>query len=217
MELNYLFIPLVFILFVATLTIISHTKRRLLLPLAKTTTPNRTLRPSTLYRLRRHTEVTYSFLTLRLETTSLNSAHEDLGLWLVKRQSGLRYTLNIIYNTGSMVGVLGMFIAMVFLGWTAANLVAQCYDAVYIQGQVATTAVAKRDLAPSPATETKFGLQPVVRLSCFWPIEKLLIFFIFSFQIPGLTVPVSDIPFIFLALFACQIVHEAGHFVCAAM
>lgn len=36
-------------------------------------------------------------------------------------------------------------------------------------------------------------------------------------QIPGVTLPLSHLPILVLALFACQVIHEAGHAITAAM
>ncbi|KAF8551614.1 hypothetical protein OG21DRAFT_1499000 [Imleria badia] len=146
------------------------------------------------------TEVTVKHLNIRLKTDAFNPFHDQLSAWLSPDKSPiLRQLLLRLYDLGSFVGVIGMLLGFYLLFLTVASLSSELLHTGR-DGHHTTSTVTKRGLGhvASPIAPGSDALRII-------PI------------IPGLTVPLSHLPLILLALTISQIVHEAGHAITAAL
>ncbi|KAH7919843.1 hypothetical protein BV22DRAFT_1099015 [Leucogyrophana mollusca] len=151
---------------------------------------------------RRSTEITVKNVHLRIQTTIFNARHDALSAHFASREYlHVKQAICYFYHVGSFLGVIGMLGAFALLLWTTATL---C-GSVFFSGDSITRAEAlvKRsfeedNIAPISNTQSRdaFAVRPII---------------------PGVTVPISDLPLILLALCASQFVHEFGHAITAAL
>ncbi|KAI0946861.1 hypothetical protein AcW1_010198 [Taiwanofungus camphoratus] len=144
-----------------------------------------------------HTQVTLRVCTLRVHTTALNAPHDALAaaLHTVPRRGALVR----LYDAGSVLGVLGMLGALALLSYTALRLWADVPGGSSMDAR----GVVKRGLNAG-GDEGGSGLSPGDGV----PVQLI---------IPGITVPLSHLPLLLLALLFSQVIHEAGHALTAAL
>ncbi|KAL4080055.1 hypothetical protein V8B97DRAFT_2054053 [Scleroderma yunnanense] len=141
-------------------------------------------------------EVEVAHLHLRVKTHVLNGYHDGLCKDLSSEKCRLlKRTLLQLYNLGAAMAVIGMATVLVLLWWTTADLFTKT------QSSGTSNTPAKRDLERDPSSISTpdngaFTVTPII---------------------PGMTVPLSHLPIILLALCICQIVHEGGHAMAAAL
>ncbi|KIJ60749.1 hypothetical protein HYDPIDRAFT_98042 [Hydnomerulius pinastri MD-312] len=149
------------------------------------------------------TEVTVKNFNLRLKTQAFNELHETLCSRFSSNDCRLlKLMLVWLYDLGSIVSIAGMLTALGLLLWTTVALSRSVFQtqSTYVRS---ATILAKRGLEyvdnaiPSiaPANDA-LAVNPII---------------------PGVTVPLSHLPLIILALCVSQIVHEAGHAITAAL
>ncbi|KAJ7489474.1 hypothetical protein FB451DRAFT_1225027 [Mycena latifolia] len=148
----------------------------------------------------RTTQVVLSKFHLRVQTSAWNNSHDLLAKAVSPRpRSRLRATLTLFYNAGYYMGLLGTLLSLGLLLWTCGNALMPLAHATLISPSPPS----------SPALLLKRGLEVVEEAAARTTIIKPLI--------PGVTVPLSHLPTILLAVFLSQIIHELGHAVSAAL
>ncbi|KAF8626451.1 hypothetical protein AX15_004867 [Amanita polypyramis BW_CC] len=148
-------------------------------------------------RLTSRTAVSLQHVHLNLQTTSCNTLYDRFASLLASKQyKKCKTALSLFYNLGYFSAVLGMLGASIILFWTCCSIM---WKMLVSQKQSTWTAhnYSKRD--------TTYGGTGSHAWSTIKPI------------IPGLTVPFSDLPIIFCAVFMTQIIHELGHAIAAAI
>ncbi|KAI6121204.1 hypothetical protein F5141DRAFT_504202 [Pisolithus sp. B1] len=154
-----------------------------------------------LFRPRRQTvEVAVKNLHLRVKTNALNVLHDELCYSLSSDECRLlKRVLLHLYDLGSLVGVMGMIGALLLLWSITANLLMSMANTSFNSSH---GSLVKRGL------EIEVGeLTPVLAGNGAFSVRAI---------IPGVTVPLSHLPIILVALCVCQIVHEVGHAIAAA-
>ncbi|TFY51237.1 hypothetical protein EVG20_g11095 [Dentipellis fragilis] len=171
--------------------------------------------PTPLYRSET-TTVTLSPFHLRLSTTAFNLAYDRFAGWLV-RAPRTRRVLSLVYDLGTVVGALGMLVSIAYAAWTYFQLAGTLF-ATHTPADAAT-GLAKRGWEDAPVGDiphSESGLQMHILVSSLVPISQYSILSD-AVQIPGITLPLSHLPPLFLALVFSQAFHEAGHVLCAAL
>jgi hypothetical protein len=72
-------------------------------------------------------KVVLKSIHLRVETTGFNNRHDDLSIFLARRQNPTRQKLIHLYNSGSVLCLLGMLGSMAMLIWTFWQLSASLW------------------------------------------------------------------------------------------
>ncbi|KIM76861.1 hypothetical protein PILCRDRAFT_825840 [Piloderma croceum F 1598] len=140
------------------------------------------------------THITLKHLHIHIQTTAWNPAHERLAALLASKHYGrVKKVLIAFYDLGAGMGVVGMGVGVGVLLWTFWELVVGLIGS----GEVGREVV-KRTMEATRVVQTG-------RASLLQPI------------IPGVTVPLTHLPLIFISVFVCQIIHEAGHALSAAL
>lgn len=179
-----------------------------------------------LSRSRRRVDVIVKNLHLRVKTQAFNRRHNAISNILASNDRlTTKRTLLLLYDLGSVIAMIGMVIALALLGVMAVNLLV---SVAKIKNKSTLGALVKRGLENdsgdgSPAStiipRNTLSVQPIV--SQIRPLELVSILWDPSnpvaSQIPGVTVPLGHFPIIFLALCLCQIAHESGHAIAAAL
>ncbi|KAI6169689.1 hypothetical protein EDD17DRAFT_1748834 [Pisolithus thermaeus] len=154
-----------------------------------------------LFQPRRQTvEVAVKNFHLRVKTNALNVLHDELCYSLSSDEYRLlKRVLLHLYDLGSLVGVMGMIGALLLLWSITANLLMSMARASFNSSH---SSLVKRgleievgEITPALAGNGPFSVRAII---------------------PGVTVPLSHLPIIFVALCVCQIVHEVGHAIAAA-
>ncbi|KAF5381612.1 hypothetical protein D9615_005501 [Tricholomella constricta] len=155
------------------------------------------------------TQVTLKGLHLRIQTTIWNLRHDLLAMSLQSPSNApLSQALKFFYDLGFVMGLIGMLCALGFLS---------------ITGGISTVSLTRKVWAATnspihPVSSEGFGSLLKRSLDAFDGREILT-----SDEswvkpiIPGVTVPLADLPIILLAVFLAQIVHELGHAIAAAI
>lgn len=156
-----------------------------------------------LSRSRRRVDVIVKNLHLRVKTQAFNRRHNAISNILASNDRlTTKRTLLLLYDLGSVIAMIGMVIALALLGVMAVNLLV---SVAKIKNKSTLGALVKRGLENdsgdgSPAStiipRNTLSVQPII---------------------PGVTVPLGHFPIIFLALCLCQIAHESGHAIAAAL
>ncbi|OSD07677.1 hypothetical protein PYCCODRAFT_1401627 [Trametes coccinea BRFM310] len=147
------------------------------------------------------TRITLNNLHLRYQSSAWNALHQSSSARLSKRTEWRR-ALQLVYDIGSALGVLGMLGSVLLLAWTSVQLAAS----LFVQSTRPNTpeqrhGFAKRELSEDGGT--------TVHEARATPSLQLII--------PGLTVPLHHLPLLLLALLTTQVIHECGHAVAAAL
>ncbi|KAH8096848.1 peptidase family M50-domain-containing protein [Cristinia sonorae] len=151
------------------------------------------------------TRVTLYRLSLRVEYPGWNQLHDELTSAL-RRSKRFGRTLSRCYDLGSLVCVAGMVAGLYLL---CALTIQLCYSTLVSPKSEVTGSLGqgpsnhrlfKRD-TPSELVSQRHNVPAS-------PVHLL---------IPGLTVPLWHLTPLMFALFVCQIIHEAGHALAAAI
>jgi len=129
-------------------------------------------------RKRKLTTVTLTGPYLRVESTAFNSRHDTLAQWLSRtRSTRFRATLLAVFDTGIVVSLLGMAVALVVLAWTFVQLARRSMMADLIPQSAETPLRAKRayDATSTSRAAADVPVQLLVRrshliYSCLLPI-----------------------------------------------
>ncbi|KAF8128436.1 hypothetical protein EV363DRAFT_423617 [Boletus edulis] len=149
---------------------------------------------------RRTTEVTVKHLNIRLKTQAFNAFHDKLSARLSSNDYRiLRQILLRLYDLGSFIGIIGMLVGFCLLFFTVAS---SSSELLRTGRGGSTSTLMKRALHHGDITLPTAPPSNAPRIN---PI------------IPGLTVPLSHLPLILVALTISQVVHEAGHAITAAL
>ncbi|KAJ6567754.1 hypothetical protein DFH09DRAFT_1034204 [Mycena vulgaris] len=146
----------------------------------------------------RTTQVILSKFHLRVQTSAWNSKHDAFTKGVSPR-SRLRAALICFYNAGCVMGVFGTLVSLGFLLWTSGKVLVPVVHEI----------LGSSSPHSSPAFLLKRGVEVVEETAARSTFIKPLI--------PGVTVPLSHLPTILLAVFLSQIIHEFGHAVSAAL
>lgn len=149
---------------------------------------------------RQTVEVSVKDLHLRIKTNALNVLHDELCDSLSSDECRrLKRALLRLYDLGSLVGVIGMIGALLLLWSITANLLMSMAWASFNRSP---SSLVKRGVESEVG-----GLTPTLAGNGAFSVRAI---------IPGVTVPLSHLPIILVALCVCQIVHEVGHAIAAA-
>ena len=98
--------------------------------LKPSTSARRSLLPSHALTRRTHSEFTLYGVHLRYEYTGWNAAHAALGRWLAdERRRGIRRVVVGIYECGTVLGLVGMVVALGLMGRTVITLMGHIISA----------------------------------------------------------------------------------------
>ncbi|KAI0295799.1 hypothetical protein BC826DRAFT_1104180 [Russula brevipes] len=210
--------PLTFLLLLFGLWSLIHLAHRLYYASAKR--PRDLLPIASTARRRKSTVVTLTGPYLRVESTALNAVHDTLVQWL-SPQNGtarIRTALRAVFDSGIVISLLGMLVALAVLAWTFVQLARRSLTNVVPQSVDVVHPHAKRAYdniyVPPVFTERLATDIPVQLLVCAGSFDSSLLFIP---PIPGVTLPLSHLPLLVIALFVSQVVHEAGHALSAAL
>ncbi|TFK24087.1 hypothetical protein FA15DRAFT_704849 [Coprinopsis marcescibilis] len=149
-----------------------------------------------------NTDVTLKHVTLRVSTTAWNEPHDKLAALFLRRSNRRMVgAVKRFYDVGTAVGVLGMGVGLLGLVWiTGASYWREFTGYSVSDEQVGP--FQRRDLDGLDVRQegTRRLGEPTLT-----PI------------IPGVTVPLSDLPIIIVSVFLSQAMHEFGHAVAAAL
>lgn len=186
---------------------------------------SRNLLPTSLTsRRRKATTVTLAGPYLRIESTAFNFGHDILAQWFSRnRISRATTTLRVIFDSGIVVALLGMVVALAVLLWTFMQLARRSVvDLVPVSvGVLPRVKRAYESTYAPPAvthrTATDIPVQLLVRRSYSSLIPTANIHTYQPIQVPGITLPLSHFPLLICALFFSQTIHEAGHALSGAL
>ena len=189
------------------------------------TNKSRNLLPTSLTsRRRKATIVTLAGPYLRIESTAFNSSHDILAQWFFRnRISRATTTLRVIFDSGIVVALLGMVVALAVLLWTFMQLArSSVVDLVPVSVGVLPRVKRAYDSTYAPPTVTQrtttdIPVQLLVRRSHPSLIPTVNIHTYQPTQLPGITLPLSHFPLLISALFFSQAIHEAGHALSGAL
>ncbi|CAL1710715.1 unnamed protein product [Somion occarium] len=146
---------------------------------------------------------------LRAELKGLNRLHDDFVTWLEK-SSSFRQLASLVYDLGSVLSLIGVVLAIVFLGWTLVQLGAKAFtvpsstpSTLFHVGTVYKRQLQEGNTAtPHDGTQRSFvGDHPIS----------------FLVSIPGVTIPFSHLIPLLVTLLIAQGLHEVGHAFAAAL
>lgn len=142
-----------------------------------------------------------------------------------KGNRNINTIFQVVYTLGIIFGATGMLIAAGGLVWICADSVRTLFKKISLEnaGQSYETSRLVKRLLESTENEKSSGVLSsaqfsgiIIIVGCL-RLKNMFINLKYSLlQIPGVTVPLSDLPLIILAVFLSQIVHELGHAVAAA-
>ena len=154
-------------------------------------------------------------MTVSLYTTALNTLPRSLLLTL---PSASQTRLKRLYDGFAWTGAVGGGAALGAATWAAGQVWWTVWMEMKLHAGTTSQHVAgMRRASEEPASQlstSSGGLQPLVSLAiaCFFRTCSSR-----SWQIPGVTTPLSDFPTLLLALVINQLVHELGHAISAAL
>ncbi|KAF9524954.1 peptidase family M50-domain-containing protein [Crepidotus variabilis] len=140
---------------------------------------------------------------LRLSTSKLNARHDQFASYLLQRENqNIKSLLQSLYGFGVLLGVLGMVTAVICLLWMATSSVWYLLEILNLRVKTREqdSSIYARDLSSTLESST-------IRRS-FATLTPI---------IPGVTVPLSHLPSIVIAVFISQLVHELGHAIAGAL
>ncbi|KAI0828575.1 hypothetical protein BC628DRAFT_1409160 [Trametes gibbosa] len=145
------------------------------------------------------TRITLEQCHLRFQSTAWNALHQSSTARIAKRHDWRR-ALELVYDVGSVLGVLGMLGSVLLLVWTNAQLSSALYMRLaYQQSAHPHGEILKRELVEKNDVDGA-NATPVLQLI-----------------VPGLTTPLHHLPLLLIALLTTQIIHECGHAVAATL
>ncbi|KAH6904301.1 hypothetical protein BKA70DRAFT_1109670 [Coprinopsis sp. MPI-PUGE-AT-0042] len=148
-----------------------------------------------------NTQISLHNIHLKLSTTAWNEAHDRLSvLFLRRRNVRLKRIVKGFYDFGTVLAILGMCGGVVGLGWMVfIGLEDVLAPKTSSPSGPITQKVYKRDVLEGAEVGGRTGSGGVTLI------------------IPGVTVPLSDLPVIIASVFISQVVHEFGHAAAAAL
>lgn len=175
-------------------------------------------------RRRKATTVTLAGPYLRIESTAFNSGHDILAQWFSRnRISRATTALRVIFDSGIVVALLGMVVALAVLLWTFIQLVRRSVaDLEPVSTGVPPHVKRAYDNTYAPPTviqhtATDIPVQLLVCRSYSSLLPMANVHTYLPIQIPGVTLPLSHFPLLISALFFSQAIHEAGHALSGAL
>ncbi|EJT96560.1 hypothetical protein DACRYDRAFT_120048 [Dacryopinax primogenitus] len=148
-----------------------------------------------------YTSFHLSYVNLKLETTAFNAAHERLSGYLVNH--GWLSFGKALYGVGAVIGIVGMFASLCIVAWTGLLVISETFlDTSVTPGlppiarKIASRAISALPASLAPDSQASLALRPLI---------------------PGVTIPISHLPLMLIALFICQSFHEFGHAISAAL
>ncbi|KAF9261087.1 hypothetical protein L218DRAFT_543180 [Marasmius fiardii PR-910] len=142
-------------------------------------------------------------LHLTVSTTAWNPFYDGMMEKLrTKTYTRTRSWMTIFYDIGFGIGFIGMLCAVCALVWLSGVLF---WDLVQMPPRITQTSplrIQKREVTELPSPRVTVPQKSNIFIT---PI------------IPGVTVPLIHLPVILLAVFLCQIFHEFGHAMSAAL
>ncbi|KAF9042911.1 hypothetical protein BJ165DRAFT_1348532 [Panaeolus papilionaceus] len=156
------------------------------------------------------TQISLNGTHLRVSTTHFNAAHDALASLLAKKKyATLRSLVSGLYTAGSVLSVIGAFLAVGVLLWTWSTLIRDSLK-IFIPNTPAEAPLSLTGLAKRTLGEAGGQVQSSTTPSTSLPLNITPI-------IPGVTVPMSHFPLLLLAVFISQLLHEAGHAIAGAV
>lgn len=156
----------------------------------------------------RQTEVSLNYFHLKIETTACNAWLDNFASRLSSRRHRKQQKAVVaFYNVGVGVGILGMLGALTLLLWMTYGLWSSL-----LASAPPSNIHARRGLEASATNNDASFVQAIVSID----LPRLCSTQLFI-QIPGVTVPLSHLLPILVSLLLCQLIHEAGHAVAAAV
>ncbi|KAF8958412.1 hypothetical protein BDZ97DRAFT_1668560 [Flammula alnicola] len=154
-----------------------------------------------------HTKISLKALQVKVTTTRWNTYHDKLASFLMRRgKQNIATGFRWFYNLGSVMGPLGMLVAVLALLWMCATSGWALFQKIApsdIPDLSGTGRLMKRN---SESTEDITSrTDGYSRFSSITPV------------IPGVTVPLGHLPVIIVAVFISQVIHELGHTIAAAL
>ncbi|KAI0354020.1 hypothetical protein OH77DRAFT_1426424 [Trametes cingulata] len=147
------------------------------------------------------TRITLDKCHLRYQSTAWNALHQSSSARLAKR-TDWRTALQLVYDVGSLLGVLGMLGSVLLLVWTTLQLASTLYaGSTHVGSHVSAGGIRKRDF-------NDYGDDAIHEADVAPPLQLI---------VPGLTTPLHHLPLLLVALLATQVIHECGHAVAAAL
>ncbi|KAL1939309.1 hypothetical protein VTO73DRAFT_10112 [Trametes versicolor] len=145
------------------------------------------------------TRITLDTCHLRYSSTAWNALHQSSTARLAKR-GDWRRVLQLAYDVGSVLGVLGMLGSVLLLLWTTVQLSGSLYTRSGYLHASGINGIRKRDIIEDDGLTSETHSAPMLQLI-----------------IPGLTTPLHHLPLLLIALLTTQVIHECGHAVAAAI
>ncbi|KAI0696643.1 hypothetical protein BC835DRAFT_1271635 [Cytidiella melzeri] len=155
------------------------------------------------------TRVTLQTVYVKLETTGFNDVHDTWASRLNKTSHAhLKMMTTMLYDLGSVAGALGMLAAFVLLCVTVYRSLCLVFTQSSRASDVIALASSTRTLAKRALDAKEDLARAVETLPAATPLNLIL---------PGVTVPLSHLPVLLVALFLSQVIHELGHAITAAL
>ncbi|KAI0368501.1 hypothetical protein BV20DRAFT_1022387 [Pilatotrama ljubarskyi] len=147
------------------------------------------------------TRITLINCHLRYQSSAWNALHQSSSARLAKSTAS-RSVLQLVYDVGTVLGVLGILGSVLLLVWTTAQLASSLY-----------TRSVDRNLPSNSGAHHKRSVDEDANSALHEahaaPALQLII--------PGLTTPLHHLPLLLVALLTTQVIHECGHAVAAAL
>jgi S2P endopeptidase len=178
----------------------------------------------------RRTEANVNPLSISISTTGLNSLNDYISGYLKKPGARSRLwaqSITRFYDLGAIAGGVGQTAAIILSAFTVFQLAQALYMSNSVNQAKVLAAISspleRRLLSSIEGTSTSASaitldtnsmlLQPIVSI-----LYTLMPHCTHNNrQIPGVTVPTSHLWPILIALFVTQVIHEAGHYISAAL
>ncbi|KAI0338311.1 hypothetical protein BDW22DRAFT_1382221, partial [Trametopsis cervina] len=155
-----------------------------------------------------HLRITLQTVHLKLETTGFNNCHDGWTAYFNKRSHAVvRRNASLFYNLGSIAGLLGMFASVILLWLTVYR------SLLHLPAYTARMPDSDHNLAGNTLSRRDYvsldgATSPADMETSRVPLQIIL---------PGVTVPLSHLPLLLVALLFSQVIHELGHAVTAAL
>lgn len=162
-------------------------------------------------KLRSRINVSLRHVHLHIQTTICNSLHDRFTALLAsKKYKKYKTVLSWFYEFGCLASIVGMVGACAMLSWSCWTL---AWNMIKVANQKTSTLHSHTKRSTIHSTSRPQGWSTIQPIVSFLQVKAPLP----MNQIPGVTVPFSDLPIIICAVFTSQLVHELGHAIAAAM
>ncbi|EPQ51547.1 hypothetical protein GLOTRDRAFT_140954 [Gloeophyllum trabeum ATCC 11539] len=141
---------------------------------------------------------------LRIESTGLNARLETLATYLSDRKNvNVRRLVKRVYDVGAVLGVFGLALALAALTYATGETLFS------VLAPANGTSPTFNNLTKRSSSDSAFAEGTTPQASSYSRVINPII--------PGVTVPLSHLSILLVALFWNQIVHEAGHAIAATI